>query len=233
LNKRLQALYGRPMPSDSASALALPSREAAEALRRLVPVILERFLWQNSLPVPPKAELVEVGLRLWDVVAEHGLAPALPPGEPGAPGELPEAECAALVARTLAGSTPALREELALPVRHLVKASFNPEFRECRNSYREPSPDGFCRRQDLARARKRTSGTHCVDCPYWTSLRPGEHLQLLIKAWKPEALPLLAGCLDIFLPEDFRAFRGLIQALRPTAKGAAVLPRTSSSVTPG
>ena len=44
---------------------------------------------------------------------------------------------------------------------------------------------------------------------------------------------LLAGHLDIFLPEDFRAFRGLVQDLRATAKGAPVLPRTSSTETPG
>jgi len=219
------------MPPDSAASPLPPAPDGAEAFRRLVPVILERFLWQNSRPIPPKAELREVGAHLWEAVAERGLPPDLAPDEPGAPGEVPEAECTALVRRVLASASPALQEELALPVRHLIKACFNPVFRNCRNSYREASPDGICRRQDLGRAR--TSGTHCVDCPYFTSLRPGEHLQLLIRAWKPEALPLLAGCLDIFLPEDFRAFRRLVQDLRPTAKGAAVLPRTSSSVTPG
>ena len=221
------------MPSLSSAPDRPPDHTPAEAFRRLVPVILERFLWQNSLPIPPKSELAEVSLRLWEAVAERGLPPALAPGEDGSPGELQEVECAALIGRILSESSPAVREELALPVRHLVKACFNPVFRNCRESYREPSPDGRCRRQDLSRARKRTSGSHCVDCPYWTSLRPGEHVQLLIRAWQPQALALLAGHLDIFLPEDFRAFRGLVQDLRATAKGAPVLPRTSSTETPG
>jgi hypothetical protein len=185
-----------------------------DPFRRLVPAILERFLWQNSRPPVPKPELARVAAQLWKIVGDRGLPAPLPPNEAGAPGEISDEDCSGLVNQALDGLGQPERDDLALPVRHLVKAIFNPEFRNCRNSYREESPDGSRRRQELARALKRTSGSHCVDCPYWTSLPPGKHLQLLDRAWRPEARALLAGRLDVFLPEDFRAFRLLVQELR-------------------
>jgi hypothetical protein len=184
----------------------------AEVFRNLVPAILARYLRQNSRPILPKAELMTIGGLLWEIVAERGLPPPLGPDEAGAPGELPEAECTALVSRALHGLEAPARDDLVVPVRHLVKACFNPEFKNCRNSYREKSSDGSCRRQELARTRKRTSGAHCVDCPHWVALAPGEHLEFLARAWAPEGLAEFAAHLDIFLPEDFRAFRRLVRA---------------------
>ncbi len=93
-----------------------------------------------------------------------------------------------------------------MPARQLLKACLNPEFRQCRDSYREVV-DGVCRRQELARTRGRLSGAHCVDCPYWVALRPEQHAALLAREWLAGDLEEFAAHHEIFLPEDFRALR--------------------------
>ena len=112
--------------------------------------------------------------------------------------------------RVQAGLTAPQREKLAVPVRQLVKACFHPEFRVCRDSFREESPDGSCRRQQLARVRARVSGAHCVDCPYWVALTPEAHGKFLTREWQLPGRGELAANLDIFLPEDFRDLRRLL-----------------------
>ena len=102
---------------------------------------------------------------------------------------------------------------MAGPARQLVKACFYPEFKTCRDSFREVSPDGTCRRQELARARVRVSGSHCVDCPHWVALTPDQHVRFLTRAWQPGRAAEFTAHRDVFLPEDFRALRRFLHGL--------------------
>lgn len=187
--------------------MADPARQFADLVRP----VLERALRQSghAVPTTTQASLVE---RLWALVAARGVPPPLPPGEKGEPGEMPAAVVAPLIESLLAGYSSAEREAMAAPVRQLVKACFQGDFKTCRDSYREVSPDGSCRRQELARASERISGSHCVDCPYWLSLTPMQHERLLTKAWHGESAALAAHR-GVFLPEDFRALRLFIRTV--------------------
>lgn len=180
----------------------------AEFERRVVPMVA-RFCAQGNALVPAPA-LARFAAQLRDVIAERGLPPPLPPGEGGTPGGMPETDVAPLVARVTAGLDVPLLVEAA---RQLVKACCYPEFTVCRDSYREVARDGACRRQELARARGRISGSHCVDCPHWTALTPAAHAELLGREWHGDPADFTAHR-DVFLPEDFRAFRLWLHAAR-------------------
>lgn len=179
----------------------------------LVRAVLERFFRQNGRAAPEAAVIGGLAARLWALVRERGLPPALARGERGAAYEMPTAEAEPLVARALGE----LRgDELwATPARQLVKACFQPEFRQCRESYREREEDGTCRRQQLGKARERVSGSHCVDCPYWLELSPEQHGKLLAKAWAGDTAEF-AAARGVFLPEDFRALRRWVRAQAAT-----------------
>jgi hypothetical protein len=185
--------------------------DSAETFPSLVTAVLTRFYAQTGRPLPAPDVLTEFARRLAALIAERGLPEPLAPAEQGAPGEMSAAEVAPLIARLVEGFTTAEAEALATPARQLVKACFHPEFKVCRDSFREVSADGSCRRQEVARARERVSGSHCVDCPYWTSLNPAQHAKFLAREWRlePAALTTHAG---IFLPEDFRRLRRFLYA---------------------
>lgn len=188
--------------------------DGAEEFERLATAVLKRFLAQNGRSPLPDAEMAGVAARLWSLVAERGLPRPLAAHECGAPGGLAEAECAPLVARALGAVSEPL---LADAVRQLVKACLHPEFKTCRDSFREASPDGVCRRQQLARVRGRVSGTHCVDCPYWVELAPGEHAAFLAREWRSAPAGRENGDefqahRAVFLPEDFRRLRRWLHA---------------------
>jgi hypothetical protein len=177
---------------------------SADDLSAHVRVVLDRYLEQNQL-APLAAEAASaLCFRLVTVVLERGLPPPLPAGIAGVPQELPAAEIDPLIQRVLAGQPRAA--ELATPLRQLVKACLQPEFRQCRRSYRAVGEDGVCRRQQLGRARQRISGTHCVDCPYWTLLGAADHERFLAAQWLGEVAEFSAHR-GVFLPEDFRALR--------------------------
>lgn len=182
--------------------------EQADEFPEIVGAVLRRFCAQNAQPEPSAAQIAAFAARLRAVIDERGLPRPLAPGEIGAPGGMAEAECAPLVTRVAGAAAPALLAEAA---RQLVKACFYPEFTVCRDSYRETGSDGACRRQELARARGRISGSHCVDCPHFVALEPRAHATLLEAAWhnEPTALQAHRG---IFLPEDFRALRRWLHA---------------------
>ena len=196
---------------------------AGNAFADLVGAILARYFRQNDRPAPPDAEIAGFASRLWALIGERGLPRPLGPAERGTPGKLPEAEVAPLVDRALGDVPPAWRAALEGPASQLVKACFYPEFKTCRDSFREVSPDGTCRRQELARARGRVSGAHCVDCPHWVALTPEQHGRFLARAWLPPASAKatagragaaeFAAHRDVFLPEDFRALRRFLHAL--------------------
>lgn len=176
---------------------------ASIEFRSLVQAVVVRFYRQNAQAVPSKAELEAFASGLGAIVAERGLPPPLAAGDPGAPGGLPEAEITALVARFVPNDANAFCTDVA---RQLVKTCFYPEFTVCRDSYRECGKDGVCRRQDADRARRRVSGSHCVDCPYWVTLGTSDHEAFLVAAWHagPDAFQANRA---VFLPEDFRALR--------------------------
>jgi hypothetical protein len=168
---------------------------------------VRRFLQQNGQAPLPEAFLAGYAAWLWRVVRDAGLPRPLGPDESGEPGEMPPERATELAARVFAGMAwPERHPELDVPTRQLLKACLQPEFRQCRESYHEVV-DGACRRQQLKRVRGRISGAHCVDCPYWVSLRAEQHRALLARSWVSGD----AGELDrheaIYLPEDFRALR--------------------------
>ncbi len=180
---------------------------AAAVFATLVETCVRRFLAQNRRPPLPEPLLAEYVGRLWTVVNEAGLPSPLAESASGEPGEMPADRAAGLAAKVFHGlGLPERHAELDTPTRQLLKACLQPEFRQCRESYREVV-EGACRRQELERARGRLSGTHCVDCPYWVSLRPDQHDALLAKAWVSGRPEDLTRNREVFLPEDFRALR--------------------------
>ncbi|MDO8540777.1 MAG: hypothetical protein Q7S40_10110 [Opitutaceae bacterium] len=191
----------------------MKSDQVAE-FETLVTVIVSRFFAQNAQSPPPAAELRSFAARLWSLVESRGLPRPLGPGEAGAPGGMPDAGCGNLVARLL---DPDANPLLAEAARQLLKACLYPEFTACRNSFRAVSPEGVCRRQQLARARGRISGSHCVDCPHWIALPPAPHVAFLAQEWQGDVTEFHAHP-TVFLPGDFRALRRwLHQAARRPA----------------
>ncbi len=177
----------------------------------LVRPVLERFFRQTGRPALEPQTLADFKARLWRLVEERGVPPPLPKGERGEPREMTKEEVAPLLEQLLAELGEDEQAALATPARQLVKACFQGDFKTCRDSYREVSPDGSCRRQDPARVRERISGTHCVDCPYWLSLTSGQHARFLARAWRSGAPEEFAAQQAIFLPEDYRALRRFIR----------------------
>jgi hypothetical protein len=168
---------------------------------------VRRFLRQNGRPPLPEELLGQFGARLWTVASEAGWARPLAAEERGEPTEMPADRAAELTGRVMAGLPfPDRHADLEIPARQLLKACLQPEFRQCRESYREVV-DGACRRQELPRARGRISGAHCVDCPYWVGLEPGQHAALLARSWVEGGPEKFATQREIFLPEDYRALR--------------------------
>ena len=170
--------------------------------QRIVTEVLSRFYSQLSQPTSA-ADLRRLAAQLAAVVLQRGLPRPLMDDECGTPGGMADDECAALVSRVTDGlDDPALADA----ARQLVKACFYPEFRNCRDSFRELRRDGSCRRQELERACGRLSGSHCVDCPHWVALSPADHAELLRREWHgdPNSFAEHAG---VFLPEDFRTLR--------------------------
>lgn len=179
----------------------------APAFAALAGKCVQRFLVQNGHPPLPERLLADYMARLWRVVSDAGLPRPLAFDESGEPGEMPADRVAGLIAKVFGESDLAGRQaDLDTPTRQLLKACLQPEFRQCRDSYKEVVA-GVCRRQELGRARERVSGSHCVDCPYWTALQPDQHAGLLAKAWVSGRPEEFARHQNIFLPEDFRALR--------------------------
>jgi hypothetical protein len=188
---------------------------ALEEFQRIVVSVLTRFCGQLCQQCSA-GQLSELAFQLSTLVAERGLPRALGVEEMGAPGGMSEEECAPLVARLMNGLDNPL---LADAARQLIKACFYPEFKACRNSFRELARDGSCRRQQVERARNRLSGTHCVDCPHWVALTPDEHVEYLKREWRTGPAEFVANQ-EIFLPEDFRELRQwLHRAARLSADG--------------
>src|SRR4051812_12746998 len=122
--------------------------DAAENFQVLVLAVLRGYFAQNGEPAPADAELGKFGARLWSRVEDHAVPP--PSAAPGCvqPVGPPEAEIARMAAAVVGEMKSPVLAEAA---RQLVKACFYPEFSVCRDSFREASPDGSCRRQDLSR----------------------------------------------------------------------------------
>lgn len=179
----------------------------AEEFLTQVEAIIGRFFRQNDAVPPPASARRSLATRLAQLVAVRGVPTAA----------LPESEHAAMVARVLAGAEDPLLAEAA---RQLVKTCFYPERRDCRDSFREVTVDGVCRRQQRDRVRGRMSGAHCVDCPHWVSLGADEHAAYLAAEWVGDVAEFRAHP-DLFLPEDFRALRCWLHAARRESGGAA------------
>lgn len=185
--------------SDAAAAVLTGGRggpglatvaEPAPEFEELVVGLLDRFQRQQDRPRADPAVLRAVAARLGALVGADS-----PQGEPAA------------LAAQVAG--PAADAGLADAVTQLVKAISYPRLDVCRESYREVGPDGSCRRQLAAQARRRISGTHCVDCPHWLAFGPAEHEAWLRAAWRSDPAEF-AAARGVFLPEDFRALRRLL-----------------------
>ena len=191
--------------------------ETAAEFARLAGECLDRFLRQNDRPALPAALREKFLAQLWCVVTAAGLPRPLTKSEQGEPTEMSKDRVAGLIAQVLAGLPSSERHlDLDVPARQLLKACLQPEFRSCRDSYKEVV-DGVYRRQELARTRGRISGAHCVDCPYWTALRPEQHAALLAREWLTGGVEEFAAHVEIFLPEDFRALRVFLWRLARSA----------------
>ncbi|MGH7946248.1 MAG: hypothetical protein ACREH8_07135 [Opitutaceae bacterium] len=182
-----------------------------DEFQRIVTGILDRYAAQLSATLPG-SPLSRVATQLASLVAEAGLPRPLEEDETGAPGGMTEQECAPLIARVVDGVAEPVLHDAA---RQLVKACFHPEFKVCRDSFREVARDGVCRRQELERARHRVSGAHCVDCPHWVALAPARHFEYLDAEWRNDPR-VLAENRDIFLPADFRELRRWLHAAART-----------------
>ena len=152
--------------------------------------LLERFQRQQGFPSADPTVLRAIAARL------GALARAAVPA-----GDL------AATAAQVAG--PGADAGLAEAVTQLVKAVTYPRLDVCRESYRETAADGTCRRQLAAQARRRISGTHCVDCPHWLAFGADEHAAWLRAAWRSDPADFDAAR-GVFLPEDFRVLRRLL-----------------------
>src|SRR5688572_13550152 len=121
--------YGRRFSfCPPANAASMPGMiPSAEAFREAVQAILHRFCRQNAFALSSPTSLTIVADRLWALVGERGLPRPLAADELGKPGDFPDAECSPLVARVLGDLAGANRDNLAVPVRQLVKACFHPE----------------------------------------------------------------------------------------------------------
>jgi hypothetical protein len=177
--------------------------EPSVEFARHIEVIVTRYLGQHDRSPPEPAELQRIAQRLWSLILQRGLPPPLLQGDAGTAGGIPEAECTRLLRQVMDGADDPLLIDV---LRQIIKACFHPEFTVCRDSYRAVSADGECRRQQSQRARNRVSGAHCVDCPYWVALDRSGHEALLRAAWRGDA-SVFDTNVEIFLPEDFRAFR--------------------------
>jgi hypothetical protein len=186
----------------SDDGLAPVSIEDAE-FEGLVAAIVVRFVAQQRQPDPPADEVRRFAAQLRQSIAERDVRPMNSDGDDSSANRIDESECTQLAERALAGTTAA---SLAEAARQLVKACFSPELHLCRDSFREVTKDGACRRQDLGRAQGRISGSHCVDCPHWITLRPNEHEEYLRQQWCGDPQVFVAHR-SVFLPEDFRALR--------------------------
>lgn len=178
--------------------------DSTAAFSRLVSAILENYASRNGLAPLGRGETQRFAERLAGLIARRGLPAPLRENEMGEPGEMADAEVGPLVDELVAGSLRTA--DLAVPARQLIKACFHPEFRRCRDSYRERDADGTCRRQQLKKARARVSGSHCVDCPYWTSLARDEHTRCLLRGWAGNPAEFHEYA-EVFLPEEFRTLR--------------------------
>jgi hypothetical protein len=182
--------------------------EKGGEFERLVEVVVTRFLTQKSQIPAAAADIARFTAQLRQLVDERGLPSPLSADQCGAPGGMAEEVCAQLVARVVAGTREPLLAEAA---RQLIKACFHPEFKVCRDSFREVTPGGVCRRQELGRARGRISGSHCVDCPHWVALAAEQHADYLRREWRDNPA-IFETNREVFLPEDFRVLRHWLHA---------------------
>lgn len=176
----------------------------------LVIANLERWFRRNGHAPVATADLAGVAERLRALLAEKGLPRVPPDGRPEQAGELPADECARLE-RSVLGPLVA-DERWTTPVRQLVKTCLQPEFRRCRDSYREREADGSCRRQQSGKARGRLSGSPCVDCPYWLELTAEQHARVVRDGWAGDRGAFESDP-ELYLPSDFRALRRHVRAI--------------------
>ena len=169
--------------------------------------LLARLFQQQGI-APPNAKFIEqLANEIWRIVHREGLPEPLAKSEAGQPGETDAAiydqlseDCLELLPEHKA------KDALKSFAYQMLVAMLNPEFRACRQSFQETSPDGTCARQDVDFCRDRVSGSHCEDCPYFVALSQSKNLKLLTRFWQNEGDSPEKKA-DIFLPEDFRSFR--------------------------
>jgi hypothetical protein len=173
----------------------------AQEFSRLAGAVVTRFFAQNGKAAPAMVGSGDFGAGLWRIVEEHGSRRR--DGASAKAGSFTEEALAGLVARVVAGEEDPL---LSSAAKQLLKACLYPELGACRDSFREASSDGVCRRQERSRVLGRISGTHCVDCPHWVALAPAPHAEFLQREWLGPAQEFRDHRRE-FLPEDFRALR--------------------------
>ncbi len=199
------------LPDTYRRTLAIYGGDAREGFTHIVRKILARLYKQTGRPVPPDIALTHYAQQLWALVKAEGQPAPLAGSDQGTELKLSDARAQELGEKFFATFRfPNLRAELEKPTRHLLGALLNPEFKTCRQSFKELDAAGQCERRDPEKSRARVSGVHCVDCPYWTALSAEKNEKLVAKDWPAERLAELTANLPVFLPEDFRALRQLM-----------------------
>jgi len=185
---------------------------AKACFSRLATACLERFLSYGAGGKRSKEEIIGWAEVIYDKVSAMGWPQPLASGQVVAAADrvLPNLESWVKDVLSEVGSVfedEAEKRRVQAGLQQLFKACLYPEFTECRDSYRQVSASGVCKRQQLTIARERVSGVACVDCPYTVLVPMDTHRRLVKKSWaitNPEAFETDPMC---FLPEDFRHLR--------------------------
>jgi len=210
-------------------SLSLAGGGVRECFQLLSARCLARYVRSNAgIELDPEP-LRQCCGAIWNIVDAHGWPQPLSRGaeREATDTELPELpDWTERVLRSFAGTDPDKGKSatdttgqavgggksqamtlLKVAVGQLFKACFYPEITVCRNSYRQQTADGRCKRQNPTAARARLSGSPCVDCPWTVRLSAEEHARLLTASWAPaNSIPFDSDPM-CFLPEDFRSLR--------------------------
>ncbi len=193
-------------------SLAVAGGSARRRFQSLAGACLARYVRANAGIATEEASLAQCCEVVWDIVDTQGWPAPLPVGKEREATDTALPDLAAWVDRATRSFVTAGVGEQALAclktaVGQLFKTCLYPEITVCRESYRQQTAEGHCKRQKHATASARLSGSPCVDCPYTVRLSAELHATLLRKNWAETNSTSFDSDPMCFLPEDFRGLR--------------------------
>ncbi len=192
--------------------LAVAGGSARRRFQSLAGACLERYVRANAGIAMDEKSLTQCCEVVWDMVETQGWPAPLSVGQEREATDTELPDLAVWVDRATRSFVTAGVGEQALAclktaAGQLFKACLYPEITVCRESYRQQTADGRCKRQNHATAKTRLSGSPCVDCPFTVRLSAEQHAALLRKNWAPANSISFDSDPMCFLPEDFRGLR--------------------------